>query len=127
MNFRLSQKDFETIITTITIGDRPKRSAHLVIVDGLSLKTAAEQMNVSTEAIRKAVRRVETAWEQKGGSGIQLAKSAAEGMLKEELKNAGFPKDWVPVVAVLPETVARSVLRLEDEKLQQLGNASAVQ
>ena len=120
--FRLSEAEFNQVISMIKIGDRPLLSAKLSIVDGLPMGVIAEQLGVSREAVRKSILRVHKTWETFSGSGIDAVKNAAIGMLKAEMDKANIPDSWEPVVVYLPKNMANTIKNLEKDKLQELKN-----
>ena len=121
-SFRLSEAEFNRVISMIKIGDRPLLSAKLSIVDGLPMGVIAEQLGVSREAVRKSILRVHKTWETFSGSGIDAVKNAAIGMLKAEMDKANIPDSWEPVVVYLPKNMANTIKNLEKDKLQELKN-----
>lgn len=125
VNFRLSKSDFSRAVSSITIGDRPKLAAQMVVVDGLSLSQTSEQLGISREAVRKSALRVKNAWIDVNGNTIESVKRAATGMLKEEMSTVGVPDDWEPVVVYLPQNMAKTIRNLEQDKLQDLKKVQA--
>jgi len=121
-SFRLSEAEFNHVVSMIKIADRPLLSAKLFIVDGLPMGIIAEQLGVSREAVRKAILRVHKTWETFSGSGIDAVKNAAIGMLKAEMDKANIPDSWEPVVVYLPKNMANTIKNLEKDKLQELKN-----
>ena len=120
--FRLSEAEFNQVISMIKIGDRPLLSAKLSIVDGLPMGVIAEQLGVSREAVRKSILRVHKTWETFSGSGIDAVKNAAIGMLRAEMDKANIPDSWEPVIVYLPKNMANTIKNLEKDKLQELKN-----
>lgn len=121
-SFRLSEAEFNHVVSMIKIGDRPLLSSKLSIVDGLPTGVIAEQLGVSREAVRKSILRVHKTWETYSGTGIDAVKNAAIGMLKAEMDKAGIPDSWEPVVVYLPTNMANTIRNLEIDKLKELKN-----
>lgn len=127
ISYRLSETDFERAASTLNrLADRPRQSAHQVLVEGQTLEEVATQQTISKEAVRKAVTRLLDAWKSLHFSELEAARSAATGMLRAAV-DAGrdVPEGWEPVVVFLPRSMAKTVKNLELQQLQKSSGKAA--
>lgn len=127
ISYRLSATDFERAAAALSrLAERPRRSAHKVLVEGLTLEDTAAQQDISKEAVRKAVTRLLGAWKGLHFSEVEAARSAATGMLRAALEaGRDVPEGWEPVVVFLPRSMARTVKNLELQQLQKSSGKTA--
>ncbi len=121
ISYRLSETDFERAASTLNrLAERPRQSAHQVLVEGQTLEEVATRQAISREAVRKAVTRLLDAWKSLHFSELEAVRSAATGMLRAAV-DAGrdVPEGWEPVVVFLPRSMARTVQNLELQQLQK--------
>lgn len=121
ISYRLSETDFERAASTLNrLAERPRQSAHQVLVEGQTLEEVATRQAISREAVRKAVTRLLDAWKSLHFSELEAVRSAATGMLRAVV-DAGrdVPEGWEPVVVFLPRSMARTVQNLELQQLQK--------
>ena len=119
---QLSEAEFQQAVDSMQrLAERPKKAAYRVIVDGKLPDDVGKELGVSQQAVSKASKRVLTAWDELQGGKLKNYESSYLKLLKQEMKEKGYPDDWEPIVTILPPDVARVVKSMEEVQRKKAG------